>query len=85
MKNGDVQLIINTPTRKGPQTDEGKIRATAVLSRVPIVTTITGALAAARAIVALQKQGWDVKPLQEYHAGNDETPNPKSERMTKRE
>ncbi len=40
IKNGQVQLIINTPTRKGPQTDEGKIRALAVLNRVPIVTTI---------------------------------------------
>jgi carbamoyl-phosphate synthase large subunit len=68
MKNGDVQLIINTPTRKGPQTDEGKIRATAVLSKVPIVTTLTGAAAAAKAIAALQKSDWAVKPLQAYHA-----------------
>src|SRR5205823_6490021 len=27
IKNGQVQLIINTPTKKGPATDEGKIRA----------------------------------------------------------
>ena len=27
IKNGKVQLIINTPTKKGPATDEGKIRA----------------------------------------------------------
>jgi carbamoyl-phosphate synthase large subunit len=67
IKNGQVQLIINTPTRKGPQTDEGKIRAMAVLSRVPIVTTATGAHAAARAILALRKGDWSVRPLQEYH------------------
>jgi carbamoyl-phosphate synthase large subunit len=66
IKNGKVQLIINTPTRKGPQTDEGKIRAMAVLNKVPIVTTITGANAAARAIAALQKEDWGVRPLQEY-------------------
>ena len=48
IKNGQVQLIINTPTKKGPQTDEGKIRAMAVLNKVPIVTTITGANAAAQ-------------------------------------
>jgi carbamoyl-phosphate synthase large subunit len=66
MKNGQLQLIINTPTKKGPQTDEGKIRALAVLSRVPIVTTLTGATAAARAIRQLQKENWSVKPLQDY-------------------
>jgi carbamoyl-phosphate synthase large subunit len=70
IKNGKVQLIINTPTRKGPATDEGKIRAMAVLNRVPIVTTIAGASAAVRAISELRKKGWDVKPLQEYHAQN---------------
>ena len=47
IKNGKVQLIINTPTKKGPQTDEGKIRALAVLNKVPMVTTITGASASA--------------------------------------
>ena len=66
IKNGKVKLIINTPTRKGPATDEGKIRAMSVLHKVPIVTTLTGAHAATRAIVELQKTGWDVRPLQEY-------------------
>jgi carbamoyl-phosphate synthase large subunit len=66
IKNGKVNLIINTPTRKGPQTDEGKIRSLAVLNKVPIVTTITGAIACARAIQAMQKEDWTVRPLQEY-------------------
>ena len=66
LKNGQVQLIINTPTKKGPATDEGRIRAMAVLNRVPIVTTITGAHAAARAIRAMQKEQWKVKSLQAY-------------------
>jgi carbamoyl-phosphate synthase large subunit len=68
IKNGQVQLIINTPTKKGPATDEGKIRAMAVINRVPIVTTVTGAGAATRAIKALQSGGWGVKPLQDYFA-----------------
>jgi carbamoyl-phosphate synthase large subunit len=67
--NRQVQLIINTPTKKGPQTDEGKIRSMAVLNRVPIVTTITGANAVAKAIQALQRGPWGVRPLQEYFAG----------------
>jgi len=65
IKNGQVQLIINTPTRKGPTTDEGKIRAMSVLHKVPIVTTITAASAAVRAIAAISS-GWSVKPLQSY-------------------
>jgi len=74
IKNGKVQLIINTPTKKGPKTDEGKIRSMAVLNKVPIVTTITGANAAARAMEALQSEQWDVKPLQEYYRTTPKAP-----------
>jgi carbamoyl-phosphate synthase large subunit len=70
IKNGQVQLIINTPTKKGPQSDEGKIRALAVLNRVPMMTTVTAAHAAAMAILELQKGDWGVRPLQEYVAAN---------------
>lgn len=66
IKNGQVQLIFNTPTKKGPQTDEGKIRSLAVLNRIPIMTTVTAAHATAMAILELQKGDWGVRPLQEY-------------------
>ncbi len=69
IKNGKVQLIINTPTRKGPATDEGKIRALAVTNRVPMMTTVTAAHATALAILELQKGDWGVRPLQEYVGG----------------
>jgi len=68
IKNGKLQLMINTPTKKGPQTDEGKIRSMAVQYRVPIFTTLTAAEATAEAIAATQKDGWGVRPLQSYHA-----------------
>ena len=68
IKNGQVHLIVNTPTKKGPQTDEGKIRAMAVTHKVPIVTTMTGALATVRAIDAMRNSDWTVRPLQSYHA-----------------
>jgi carbamoyl-phosphate synthase large subunit len=66
IKNGQIAMIINTPTRKGPGTDEGKIRAMSVINRVPIVTTLAGASAAAKAIKAMRGTGWGVKPLQSY-------------------
>jgi len=68
IKNDQIALLINTPTRKGRDTDEGKIRAAAVLREIPTVTTITGARAATRAIRALKESGWSVKSLQEHHA-----------------
>jgi hypothetical protein len=42
----------------------------AVLHKVPMITTLTGAKAAASAIKELQKGDWTVRPLQEYVADN---------------
>jgi carbamoyl-phosphate synthase large subunit len=61
-----VQLLINTPTSKGKNTDEGRIRAGATIHNVPIVTTVTGARAALAAIRALRQGDWDVRALQDY-------------------
>src|SRR5262249_14865091 len=46
MKNNEVALIINTPSGRGSQTDEGKIRAAAVSHRVTCITTLSAAFAA---------------------------------------
>jgi len=67
IQNGQLALIINTPTRKGLNTDEGRLRAMAVRFDVPIVTTTTAAAAATRAIAALRTGDWTVKALQEYY------------------
>ncbi|MEM9882962.1 MAG: ATP-grasp domain-containing protein, partial [Planctomycetota bacterium] len=66
MKNGELALIINTPTRKGAGTDEGKLRATAVRNGVPMITTMTAARVAVRATEALRRGDWGVRSLQEY-------------------
>jgi carbamoyl-phosphate synthase large subunit len=67
IKNKQVCLLINTPTTKGTKTDEGRIRAAAVMHKIPIITTLTAASAAAEAIAALRRGDWGVKPLQEYY------------------
>jgi carbamoyl-phosphate synthase large subunit len=67
IKNGEVQLIINTPAGKTPRVDEVKIRTAAVLHRIPIMTTLAGAKAAALGIETLCEKGLSVEPLQEYH------------------
>jgi carbamoyl-phosphate synthase large subunit len=67
MKNKEVQLIVNTPAGQSPREDEVKIRTTAVYTNTPIMTTISGAKAAALGIAALKKSGYAVKTVQEYH------------------
>ncbi|MEM6260606.1 MAG: carbamoyl-phosphate synthase large subunit, partial [Planctomycetota bacterium] len=66
IKNNEIAMIINTPTRKGAGTDEGKLRATAVRFGVPMITTATGGVAAAHAMRAIRQGVWDVHALQDY-------------------
>jgi carbamoyl-phosphate synthase large subunit len=66
MTNGQIQLVINTPTRTGWRTDEGRIRSMAVRLGIPMITTTTAAHAAVRAIQALRAGDWDVAALQDY-------------------
>jgi carbamoyl-phosphate synthase large subunit len=65
ISNGQIQMVINTPTKKGGSTDEGRIRAQAVRSNVAIITTIAGARAAMQAIQALREGTWDVVAVQD--------------------
>jgi len=64
--NGEIHLIINTPTRKGAKTDEGRIRATAVRAGIPMITTMSAAKATVDAIAALRAGAWTVTAIQDY-------------------
>ncbi|QDS92969.1 Carbamoyl-phosphate synthase large chain [Roseimaritima multifibrata] len=68
LKNGDVQLILNTPSGKGARTDEGKIRAAGVQYGVPCITTLAAADAAVNAMQALREGEMDVLSLQDRYA-----------------
>ncbi|MBX3385717.1 MAG: carbamoyl-phosphate synthase large subunit [Phycisphaeraceae bacterium] len=68
MADGKIQLVINTPTKTGWQTDEGRIRSATVRLGVPMITTATGGLAVAKAIAALSTGGWGVKAMQDFRA-----------------
>ena len=67
LKNKEIQLVINTPSGASPRADEIRIRTTAVYTGTPIMTTLSGAKAAALGIAALKKSGYSVKTVQEYH------------------
>ncbi len=64
--DGQVALVINTPSGKHPRQDEIAIRSTACTRGVPIITTIPGAVATAQAIKELRQTDMSVKTLQEY-------------------
>jgi carbamoyl-phosphate synthase large subunit len=68
IKNGDIQLVINTPIGKASQYDDSYIRKAAITYKVPYITTIAAARAAAIGISAFRKGRSGVKSLQEYHA-----------------
>ncbi len=67
MKDGKIQLVINTPSGRIPREDEVKIRSAVILYNIPYTTTISGAQATTNGIEALAKKGLEVKSLQKYH------------------
>jgi len=66
LKNGEIQLIINTPFGQIPRQDENMIRSQAILRRVCIITTLSGARAALQGIKAQREKPVEVRSLQEY-------------------
>jgi carbamoyl-phosphate synthase large subunit len=68
IKNGELQLIINTPAGKSPRADEIRIRSTAAANRLPIMTTLRAARASAEGIRAMRESGLQVRTVQEYQA-----------------
>ncbi|HLA85829.1 MAG TPA: carbamoyl-phosphate synthase large subunit [Thermoguttaceae bacterium] len=64
MADGDLALVINTPSGKGARTDEGRIRAAAVSHGIPCITTIQAAEAAVMAMEAMREEELSVEPVQ---------------------
>jgi carbamoyl-phosphate synthase large subunit len=68
IKGDRIQLIVNTPRGQETFFDEKAIRRAAVLARIPTITTVAAARAAAEGIAALQHGSLTVFALQELHA-----------------
>ncbi|HHG89452.1 MAG TPA: carbamoyl-phosphate synthase large subunit [Devosia sp.] len=66
LKNGDVQLVVNTTEGQKAVSDSRAIRRSALMHKVPYYTTIPGAMAAVDGIVAYRAGNLNVKPLQDY-------------------
>jgi carbamoyl-phosphate synthase large subunit len=68
IKNGDIQLVVNTPSGKLSVSDDSYIRKSAIRYKVPHITTVTAALASAEGIKAKLEGETGVRALQDYHA-----------------
>ena len=69
IKNREIHLVVNTPGGKLSKFDDSYIRKAAIKYKVPYITTLAGALAAARGIAAARQQKHQVRSLQSYHTG----------------
>ena len=67
IKNGQIQLVINTGSGDTPSKDGYVIRRAALKFGIPYVTTAAGALAVSRAVAALKSKALGVRCIQEYH------------------
>jgi len=70
IKNGEMQMVINTPSGMIPRKDENHIRSVAYAHDICIMTTITGAMAAVAGIGSLKDKDFEVRSLQSYVAKN---------------
>jgi carbamoyl-phosphate synthase large subunit len=74
MVDGDLRLVMNTPSGKGARTDEGRIRSAAVSHGIPCITTIQAADAAVLAMEALREEEMTVEAVQDRlarHGGRE--------------
>ena len=68
IRNGWVQLIINTPLGQVSRKDEHAIGKAAYEYKIPFITTLSAAASAAKSIERMKNQPFTVRSLQEYHA-----------------
>ena len=68
IKNGEIQLVINTPIGRLGSHDDSYIRKAAIKYKISYITTIAAAVAAAKGIAAVRQGHGRAKSLQKYHA-----------------
>jgi carbamoyl-phosphate synthase large subunit len=76
VKNREIDLVLNTPLGKQQRIDDSTIRAAAVQSGVPCITTRAGIAAVVQALGALHAGDYTVKRLQDHHRRPSPAPRP---------
>ncbi|NUQ81239.1 MAG: carbamoyl-phosphate synthase large subunit [Bacteroidetes bacterium] len=67
IKNGEIAMVINTPLGASSRFDENAIGSAAILHKVPVITTISGAQAAVKGIYRTLEENWVVRSIQDYY------------------
>lgn len=67
IKNGEIQLVINTPAGRLSKYDDSYIRKAAIKYKIPYITTTAAAVAAVKGITAFRQGHGRAKSLQSYH------------------
>ena len=67
IKNGEIHLVVNTPSGRMSQYDDSYIRKAAIKYKIPYITTIAAAVAAVKGITAFRQGHGRAKSLQSYH------------------
>jgi carbamoyl-phosphate synthase large subunit len=70
IKNGEVQLVINTTQGAQAVADSFSIRRESLMQGLAYYTTVAGAKAVADGIMVLKEQDLGVKPIQDYLSSN---------------
>jgi carbamoyl-phosphate synthase large subunit len=73
MKDGRIQLVINTPSGRAPRQDEVQIRSHVIRYGIPYTTTISGAQATVNGIEAISRKELKVESLQGYQKKHGKT------------
>ena len=67
IKNGEIDMVVNTPAGKMSEYDDSYIRKSAIKHKIPYITTTSAALAATEGIKERRNGAYKVKSLQDYH------------------
>jgi carbamoyl-phosphate synthase large subunit len=68
IKNGEIDLVVNTPAGRLSEYDDSYIRKNAIKYGIPYITTTSAALSATKGIKERQNGKYEVRSIQEYHA-----------------
>jgi len=68
IKNGEIDLVVNTPSGRLSEYDDSYIRKNAIKYKIPYITTTSAALASTKGIKERQNGEYNVKSLQDYHS-----------------
>jgi carbamoyl-phosphate synthase large subunit len=69
IKNGEIQLVVNTPEGRLSKHDDSYIRKAAIKYKIPYITTTAAAAAAVKGIAEARNGAAPIRSLQSYHAG----------------